>query len=141
MQQQVDRTSAEALRNEIARFMNAAVKRGNTDLYQNRRSSVRYHRSWPLFVTRMDTPKSRDLSVTLHNISNDGIGFLCDEGIPVGSVIGVKLFWSDPEAPRVPAVVRHVQITQEGILVGAQFMVHDHELCSLVTRQSAQWYG
>lgn len=141
MQQQVEGIPAEALRKEIARFMNAAVKLGNTDLYQNRRSSVRYHRSWPMFVSRLDAPKVRDLSVTLHNISDDGIGFLCDEGLQVGAVIGVKLFWSDPEAPRVPAVVRHVQITQEGILVGAQFMVHDHELCRLVSRQHPRWYG
>lgn len=129
------------LAQEITRFLNLAAKHGNSDLYHNRRSSVRYHRSWPMFVTLLDSPVLCDQSVTLHNISATGIGFFCDEGFPVGTVIGVKLFWSDPDSPRIPAIVKHNQITPEGTLVGAEFAINDHGLRKILLEKEGNWYG
>jgi hypothetical protein len=143
MQEAVKSTSAstDQLAREISRFLNAASKHGNSDLYHNRRTAVRYHRAWPMFAARLDAPTIRDQSVTLHNISAGGIGFFCDEGFPVGSVIGIKLFWSDPCSPRVPAIVKHVQITPEGTLIGAEFAISDHGLRKMIAEKSRDWYG
>ncbi len=132
---------SELLSSEIARFMDAAIKRGDSNLYHNRRSTVRHHRTWPLFVARMDAEDTGDLNVTLRDISLQGIGFLCDAGFPVGCVLGIKLFWSEPNAPRVPAIVRHNQITLEGTFVGAEFAVNDPEACALIEKNLPSWYG
>ncbi len=134
--------TTEALRREIDRFMQAAVKHGQSDLYQNRRSSLRYHRSWPLLVAAVEMPEMDDLSVTLSDVSADGVGFFCDRSLPEGMLLGVKLFWMDPNSPRVPAIVRHQQITQQGFLVGAQFLFDDPTARDMIRRHATgSWYG
>ncbi len=132
---------SDVLVREIGRFMKAAAKRGESDLYNNRRGATRFHRSWPLFVTRLGGSENEDISVTLDNISSGGLAFHCDEPFGVGALIGVKLFWSDPHSLWIPAQVRHQQITQQGFLVGASFEVHDPTLHRLVEeRIGSTWY-
>lgn len=126
---------------EINRFITRTAKPASPDLYQDRRASARFHRSWPLFVRQLDQKRHEDISCTLDNVSPRGIGFFCDSGFPVGTVLAVKLFWSDPNAPRVPAVVRHNQITQQGILVGAEFVIHDEAACAQIQEALSTWYG
>jgi hypothetical protein len=132
---------AKVFEREIARFVAAASRGDCTDLYRNRRSSARYHRSWPLLVTPIGQGDASDLSATLHDVSSGGIGFFCDSGFPVGTFLGIKLFWSDPDTPRIPAVVRHTRITQEGVLLGTRFIVNSEKLCTLIDNGRHAWYG
>ena len=138
---QMKPSPSQALAHEISRFLHTTARQSNSDLYYNRRASVRYHRSWAMFVARLDIKQPQDISVTLHDISREGVGFLCDQGFPVGTPIAVKLFWSDPTSPRVPAVVKHNKITLEGTLVGAQFILTDADLCKLAESSKPAWYG
>ena len=125
---------------EISRFMSLATEKGHSDLNVNRRGSMRHHQSWPMFVARLDAGESEDISVTMHDISSEGIGFFSDSGFPVGCTLGIKLFWSDPSALRIPVIVKHNEITQRGVLVGAQFAINDPGACGLAGR-GVQWYG
>ncbi|MFH1419475.1 MAG: PilZ domain-containing protein [Planctomycetota bacterium] len=130
-----------ALQREISRFLQLAARPAYSDLYHNRRGAIRYHRACPLFVARLDSHPAEDISVTLHDISNEGIGFYCDQPLPKGCIIGIKLFWAEPNAPRVPAVVRHQELTQQGFLVGAQFAASDAEACARVEAETGKrWY-
>ncbi len=132
---------AKVFEREIARFVAAASHSNCSSLYRNRRSAARYHRSWPLLITPIGQGDESDLSATLHDVSSGGIGFFCDSGFPVGTFLGIKLFWSDPDTPRIPAVVRHARITQEGVLIGARFVVNSQKLCMLIDDGHHAWYG
>ncbi len=130
-----------ALQREISRFLQVAAKPGQSDLYHNRRSTVRYHRACPLFVARLDNHNTEDLSVTLRDISNEGVGFYSDQPFPKGCIIGIKLFWAEPNAPRVPAIVRHQELTQQGFFIGAEFAASDAEACARVESETGKrWY-
>ncbi len=130
-----------ALQREISRFLQVALKPGASDMCHNRRSAVRYHRACPLFVARLDCRQAEDFSVTLHDVSNDGIGFYCDQPLPKGCLIGIKLFWAEANAPRVPAIVCHQELTQQGFLVGAQFAASDTEACAVIESETGKrWY-
>ena len=126
---------------EIDKFLQIAARRCPVDLYRDRRAIPRYHRSMPLPVALLDQDPVEDVSVTLRDVSADGIGFYCDTGFPSGCLLGVKLFWSDPRGCRVPAVVRHTLITQQGFLVGAQFVTRDPDACERVAFEALNWYG
>jgi hypothetical protein len=138
---QTAQSLSQGLAREIARFLHSTIRRSNSDLYYNRRTEMRYHRSWPMFVARLDVKQPQDVSVTLYDISREGVGFYCDDGFPIGTPIAVKLFWSDPTSPRVPAVVQHNKITLEGTLVGAQFVLNDTQMCKLADLSKPGWYG
>ncbi len=126
---------------EIERFIQTASLSDQEGLYRNRRSSTRIHRAMPIIFMRIDLIGGGDQSATLHNVSNDGLAFHCDCGLPVGAILAIKLFWSDTHSRRVPAIVRHCEITQQGFLIGAQFAVHQHEACELIQSNNEAWYG
>jgi hypothetical protein len=126
---------------EISRFIDSAARGGRSELYVNRRSAARVHRSYPLLVARVDDGRGRDYSVTMANVSKEGVGFYCDTGFPVGSILGVKLFWSDPHSVRVPLLVCHNLITTRGVLVGGRFAIDDAAACELVEAWRPGWYG
>ncbi len=130
---------ARVFQREIERFVEATAR--SALLYQNRRRKARHHRECPLLIARLPGGPDSDVAATLHDISSEGIGFLCDAGYPVGTVIGIKLFWSDSDATRVPAVVRHCEIHAEGFLVGAEFAVDDDRACNLIAQSPLAWYG
>lgn len=136
-----EQCAANVYEREISRFLREATGRRNKFLTADRRGARRYHRSMPIFITRLDGHPKEDLSVTLDDISVSGIGFFSDIGFPVGAILSVKLFWSDPHATRVPAVVRHTEITQQGMHVGAEFIVSDNRACELIETTPASWYG
>jgi hypothetical protein len=139
---QVDESSlAAVLEREIARFVDAAARVAQCDLYRNRRTSPRFHRAVPIMYMRVDNGPANDECATLNNVSNDGLAFHCDRGLPTGAVLAVKLFWSDTEAFRVPAIVRHCEITQQGFHIGAEFATHHHEACHLIESVAGTWYG
>lgn len=129
------------LAREISRFVDASARMKEASLYRNRRASVRYHRSSPIFVAQLADNLMEDVRATLHDISTEGIGFYCDSWFPVDAILGVKLFWNDPGVPRVPVCVRHQQATADGILIGAQFVIGDAEVCRLLERCPTAWYG
>ena len=126
---------------EIDRFVAASARMRRASLYRNRRASVRYHRSCPIFVARLAYDLAEDVRATLRDVSSDGIGFYCDLCFPVDAILGVKLFWTDPGAPRVPVCVRHQRETADGTLVGAQFITDDTKVCRLLACCPTAWYG
>ena len=128
------------LKREVARFLTSAAPTSRP-LYRNRRAAARYHRALPIFVYRLDKGRAFDVGATLQDISDDGIGFHCDEEFPLGAILGIKLFWSEPNAPRIPVIVRHWHVTQEGILIGAHFALNDAVACTLLEAGSRTWYG
>lgn len=94
-----------------------------------------------MFVTRLDQKGSPDASVTLYNVSSGGVAFLSDTTFPPGALLGIKLFWSDPDAARVPAIVRHTYPRSKGILVGAEFVLDDPRVFELIYQRNGRWYG
>ena len=133
---------ADLMGREIERFVNSTALRGKSDLYTNRRAAMRYHRSVPMLVARLDgSPAQRqDYSVTMSDVSSGGIGFFCDTGFPVGSILGVRLFKSESGPVRVPVVVCHNLVSSRGVLVGARFAADDPEACELVEQWRPAWY-
>ncbi len=125
---------------EIRRFLES-TRPGKPILYRERRQAVRFHRSVPIFVANLDTHTVEDHRVTLDNVSATGIGFLAETAYPVGSLLAVKLFWADPHAARVPAIVRHTEIRAQGFFVGAEFVLDNPELCERVASAVESWYG
>jgi len=132
---------AKVFEREIARFVAASARQGGGRSYRNRRAAVRYHRSCPLFIARLDDGFIEDIPATLHDVSTGGIGFYCDYEFPVSAILGVKLFWSEPCAPRIPVNVRHHSHTSNGILTGGQFLIHDPLACRLIEKAPISWYG
>ncbi len=126
---------------EIERFV-AATSGTHQLLYRNRRNNRRQHRECPLLVVNLDISRSTDVAGTLCDISDEGLGFLCDAGFRGGTLIGVKLFWSDVCSPRVPAIIRHCEIHPEGFLIGAEFAVNDPNACKVIEKLAPPtWYG
>lgn len=126
---------------EITRFIESTARRWDCDRYQDRRTSTRYHRSRPMFVARLNKGQGVDVSATLRDVSMGGVGFFCDRAFPVGALLGIKLFWSDPNATRVPAIVRHSRITHQGFLIGAQFVIDNPQACRMIQNGLSSWYG
>lgn len=126
---------------EITRFVEGASKIAQSSLYRNRRSATRYHRAVPILFMRVDSGPGNDESATLRDVSTDGLSFFCDCGLSIGAILAVKLFWSDAESLRVPAIVRHCDITQQGFLIGAEFAARQPEACRLIELTAAVWYG
>jgi hypothetical protein len=116
----------DVIRDEIARFVEAARKRSESDPDQRRRTQRRYHRSWPLRVCLGQNL----LTVALHNASPLGMAFLTSQSIMLDQVIFVKLFCNDDHCPYVPAIVRHVTCKDYGTLVGCEFLSDDENLCN-----------
>ena len=128
------------LREEIARFVEAAHERSEYDSSPRRRTRRRYHRSWPLLVSRGRRDESTDLSVALHNASDLGLAFLSSERFCVGETVFVKLFWHDLSAVRVPAVVRHMTRVDHGWLVGCEFHLDDEMAARRSFDETRHWY-
>lgn len=133
---------ADVMSREVAQFVATAAQRGKSDLYTNRRAALRFHRAVPLLVARLDGKLSerRDYSVTMADVSSDGIGFYCDTGFPVGSILGVRLFRNESGAVRVPVVVCHNLVSSRGVLVGCRFAADEPEACELVEQWQPAWY-
>ncbi|MFQ5411324.1 MAG: PilZ domain-containing protein [Phycisphaerae bacterium] len=138
---QLSRVSCVYLR-EVVRFIGSvgSISSG-ADRFRNRRSTQRAHRSWPLLATVLDRHPACDLRVILHDISTAGVGFYSETPFSVGTLLGIKLFWSEIDAPRVPAEVRHARITRHGILVGARFVYDQSEACRRIEETWTRWYG
>lgn len=141
MSQLLEQPITELYEKEVERFIRTASQSVNMTLYRNRRASTRVHRSMPILFARVDNGPVVDQSATLYNVSNDGIAFYCDCGLPAGAILAVKVFWSDAHAQRLPAVVRHCDITQQGFLVGAQFAFHQPDVRELIESTPQVWYG
>lgn len=133
-------TAAALVRREIDRFVNFARQRSYSDVHNRRRTHRRYHRSWPLLVAFNNDGKHEDVSVALHDASPEGVGFLSNRPIPVGTVIHVKLFWHDETAYRVPATIRHSTQTDHGYLIGCSFNTDD-PTCERALSRDTPWYG
>ena len=116
------------LQQTIDRFVDTARQRGEHRVHPARRSGRRYQRSWPLSIALTRDDRTLDISVALHNASQQGIAFLAPQGIEVGTLLHVKLFWHDEDCPRIPAVVRHCTPTKGGYLIGCEFVLWDENV-------------
>ncbi len=128
---------ASLMRREVDRFVEAARVRSEYDIDTRRRAMRRYHRSWPLLVSSADGV--HEYSAALHNASSEGIGFLCDQSVPVDGLVFINLFWYENSGLRVPAIVKHVTGYRGGKLVGCQFALNDEAAC-LAGLSSRRWY-
>ena len=119
----------ELFEREIDRFQRYARKRCTSAPHGVLRKHVRYHRSWPLLIATHEAGRLREHSASLHDASDEGIGFIADQFFTVGDVIFIQLFWHEASALRVPAVVRHVSSTSTGILIGCEYALANAEAC------------
>ncbi|MCB9854921.1 MAG: PilZ domain-containing protein [Phycisphaerales bacterium] len=141
MQSTSNNSLSRVFEREIARFFEA-TSGTRQDLYRNRRHDQRQHRECPLLVARLDVSSATDIAGTLVDISESGVGFLCDAGFRTGTLLGIRLFWSDVCSPRIPAIVRHCDIHPEGFLIGAEFAVGDPRAAAAIEAISTtDWHG
>ncbi len=126
---------------EIQRFLRTTIRRDTLSLYRGRQATERLHRSYAILVARLDGGPIADFRATLYDVSSQGIGFLSSRPFPIGAVLGVKLDWANPNAYRVPAIVRHSTRTNRGLLIGAEFAHNSDEVCKLLEEPLGQWYG
>lgn len=115
----------DVIREEIERFVDVAQRRSDSQPASRRRTTERYHRSWPLTVA----VNGLEFSAALHNASRPGLAFLSSLPIPPDTVVFVRLFSHNPAAPRVPALVRHATPGEHGYLIGCEFMPDNEDLC------------
>ncbi len=123
------RVSCGVIRQEVERFLDQARQRGESDGEQRRKVRRRGRQSWPLLVSFGGRPMDRDHRATLHDASEQGIAFLLEASVPVGTTVYMKLFASMEFCPRVPAVVKHATRRHGGYLVGCAYLLEDAVLC------------
>ncbi len=114
-------------RREIDRFIRAAHQRSECEVDSDGRVRRRYHRSWPMLVSRVDGDDT-ETSVALHNAAVLGVSFLSSQCFAAGATVFIKLFWYDSCCARIPAVVRHVTRTEHGYLIGCEFLLNDRSV-------------
>lgn len=119
----------ELFEREIERFRRFARQRSTSHPPTWRRKSRRYHRSWPLLIATCERSCVQEYSAALHDASDDGIGFMTDHMFEAGEVVYLQLFWHEAGALRIPAVVRHVNPTPQGILVGCEYALANVDAC------------
>lgn len=117
--------SADVLRREVERFLEAAQRRCEVQHHPRRRSRRRYHRSWPLQIVLNHNEPLQEFGAALHNASELGIAFFSARTFPVGTRILLRLFWHDERSPLVPVVVRHNTPTEHGHLIGCEFAIRN----------------
>ena len=110
------------LRGEIVELVNSARQQGYRNVDLRRRAKRYYHRSWPILVSYRNGQCSDELSVPMRDVSELGIGFLSSDPFEVGSSVFIKVFWYDRSRPRLPAVVRHVTVSEDGYIIGCEFV-------------------
>jgi hypothetical protein len=130
----VEPQPVEVIRCEVERFVEAARKRSESDPDPRRRTTRRYHRSWPLAIWF----NGLDFGAALHNASDQGLAFLSNCPIARDQVVFIKLFGYDDDCPYVPVVVRHSTRTEHGFLIGCEFQLADEALCREALLQNQQ---
>jgi hypothetical protein len=93
-----------------------------------------------MLVALGEGPLDADISVALHNASPSGVAFLCARPIRVDALVFIKLFWHDPNCPRVPACVRHTTEVDHGFLIGCRFCVDEERAPAAASRVARAWY-
>lgn len=109
-------------REVLLRFLALSQRRCDTSVASGRRANPRDQRTWPLLIVDPQD-STREVSAALHDASTGGIAFLYRRSIDVGSIVRLRLFWSDDECPLVSAVVRHRTLTNDGFLIGCEYLI------------------
>ncbi|MFO0974466.1 MAG: PilZ domain-containing protein [Phycisphaerae bacterium] len=139
-------TLRDLIETEISRFLAVTRHGAEGDLYLGRRRHRRHYRTWPLLVARLANLKREDLSVSLANASAAGLAFRAPRPYKAGSFVAIKLFWHDPRAYRVPAIVRHCRsdatpkCDSTAFLIGCEFALADDALLERVCEARLGWY-
>ncbi len=128
------------IQREVARFVAVNRRRGESDLYLGRRAVRRHHRAVPLLVTPLSPQGSVDLSVSLCDVSSNGLAFRFSRPIRVGTPLAIRLFWHDRHAHRVPAVVRNCAPLDGAWRMGCEFALDDEALCTRAAELREHWY-
>ena len=115
-------SSAVQAREVLLRFLTLSQRRCDATSASGVRVHHRHKRTWPLSIVDPRDP-TREESAALHDASNGGIAFLFRRSIDVGSIVRVRLFWSDDTCPLVSAIVRHRTLTNDGFLIGCEFLI------------------
>ena len=109
----------------IASFLELMHLRSDCTPPGDCRSGYRYFRSWPLTISIPSHPDKRRFGTALYDASDTGIAFLSEHPIEPGTIVRIKLFWYDENAPFVPAVVRHVTPHRDSIVIGCEYVMDD----------------
>jgi len=123
---------AAELKQHLVRFLVTTQKRSSVGLGGGRRGAERHHRTWPLRVSMGINGEQPEWSAALHDASAQGIGFLLDRRLRVGTTVYLNLFGFTDSPARVPAVIRHVTPHRHGYLVGCEYAMDTDDLCALI---------
>ncbi len=115
-------TSSSQAREVLLRFLAISQRRCDSTRATGRRAHLRNQRTWPLALIDPQNPTCEE-SAALHDASIGGIAFLYRRSIDVGSIVRLRLFWGEEDCPLVPAVVRHRTLTDDGFLIGCEYMI------------------
>ncbi|GJM24286.1 MAG: hypothetical protein DHS20C16_07010 [Phycisphaerae bacterium] len=115
-------SSSAQIREVLLRFLAISQRRCDSNRATGRRDYLRHKRTWPLAIIDPKDPTCEE-AAALHNASVGGIAFLYRRSIDVGSIVRLRLFWGDADSPLVPAVVRHRTLTENGFLIGCEYLV------------------
>ncbi len=110
------------VREILLRFLALSQRRCDTTRATGCRTHRRHQRTWPLAIIDPRNPACEE-SGALHDASVGGIAFLYRRSIDVGSIVRLRLFWSESDCPLVPAVVRHRTLTNDGFLIGCEYLI------------------
>ncbi len=114
-------TSAQ-VREVMLRFLAISQRRCDTTRATGCRTHRRNQRTWPLAIIDPRNPEQEE-AAALHDASVGGIAFLYRRSIDVGSIVRIRLFWGEADSPMVPTVVRHRTLTNDGFLIGCEYLV------------------
>ena len=106
---------------EMRRMLDDASAGGKGDTYAGKRGSTRFAEGTMLEVTTDPSDSGDTQSVTMHNISREGIGFQSGKDMSPGTAFFVREFSGDNSNLWIPARIRHKTPFVGGFLVGAVF--------------------
>jgi hypothetical protein len=118
-------SSSKALRNEIARLLTAAERKGESDYYGGKRSNTRVSDAVRLEVSLDPNQSSETWGVSMRDVSADGVAFWSKREVRMRAELFVREF--SPEAPRpwIPGRVKHATVGIRGYLIGVAFMIRN----------------
>lgn len=106
---------------EIARLLSIAAEHGRGDQYSGKREQPRFSSSLQLEGALDTSAGAGPITITLHNISVNGIAFWVRQEVLPGTVFFVREFSNNNRCPWVEVCVTHCTQGIRGFVIGAEF--------------------